>query len=412
MHTLRVILLSCATLLLPGIASAQSATLEICNNGRLDIDVAVAARIQSFVTGYTWKTRGWYTVAAGTCQTVYDEDYDAAGPYTPQSGARVAFTVIRSDGVWGAYHDDRVQANGWMRSGTGQICVNHGDAFTYQEAAGDPAANCKGILIPVAHDFMPDGAGKFTYTMDWDGYGSFVAVEKGGQPRSSVASSSASDSVDNSLSAQFLRALAQSMKDANTKRAATADTAASSTEKDRAALLGWVREDIASYLEASRTGFDSYKSTEVAPAPDFAGQRVWKSSVQPALAQGCWVVQATTTRTFMCLIPESTLTTARDYYTQITDDVTASLPDGWSAVDEAPFTGDLPSRSYRSSGGAHSEFWLAHAPDGAAYELHFQLIVPASATQAAKPSDDDDPIGEGGFITPPTPPSPPAPPSR
>ena len=120
MHTLRVILLSCATLLLPGIASAQSATLEICNNGRLDIDVAVAARIQSFVTGYTWKTRGWYTVAAGTCQTVYDEDYDAAGPYTPQSGARVAFTVIRSDGVWGAYHDDRVQANGWMRSGTGR----------------------------------------------------------------------------------------------------------------------------------------------------------------------------------------------------------------------------------------------------------------------------------------------------
>ena len=99
MNRFGVILLSCATLLLPAIGSAQSATLEICNNGRLDIDVAVAARIQSFVTGYTWKTRGWYTVAAGTCQTVYDEDYDEAGPYTPQSGARVAFTVVRSR--WG-----------------------------------------------------------------------------------------------------------------------------------------------------------------------------------------------------------------------------------------------------------------------------------------------------------------------
>ena len=138
MNNRGVMLLSCAALLLPAIASAQSATLEICNNGRADIDVAVAARIQSFVTGYTWKTRGWYTVAAGKCETVYDEDYDAAGPYTPQSGARVAFTVTHANGVWGAYQSDQVQGHGWMRSGTGQICVTHPNAFTFQEPSGDP----------------------------------------------------------------------------------------------------------------------------------------------------------------------------------------------------------------------------------------------------------------------------------
>jgi len=281
-NKLGVILSSCAAMLLPGIASAQSAKLEICNEGRLDIDVAVAARIQYVITGYRWKTRGWYTVAAGTCAVVYDEDYDAAGPYTPQSGARVAFTVAHSDGAWGAYQSSGGLKTGWMRKGTGQICVNHGDAFTYEEPAGDPAANCRGILIPVAHDFMPDDAGKFTYTMDWDGYDSFVAIGKTGQERSSVASSKSSDSVDNSLSAQFLRGLAQAAKEANHKRAASVDTAASNA-KGRTAELEWVREDLASYIEASRTGFEAYKTGEGQLSSD--GTRVWDSSVKPALHQ-------------------------------------------------------------------------------------------------------------------------------
>lgn len=115
MNRFGVVLLSGVILLSPAIVSAQSATLEICNNGRVDVDVAVAARIQLFMTGYRWKSTGWYTVAAGTCAVVYDEDYDAAGPYTPQSGARVAFTVTKSDGVWGAYQRNQVQRNGWMQ---------------------------------------------------------------------------------------------------------------------------------------------------------------------------------------------------------------------------------------------------------------------------------------------------------
>ena len=65
----------------------KNATLEICNNGKIDVFVAVAARIQTFVTGYKWKTSGWYTVAVGKCATVYDEEYDVVAR-TPRSPAR------------------------------------------------------------------------------------------------------------------------------------------------------------------------------------------------------------------------------------------------------------------------------------------------------------------------------------
>lgn len=540
MSKLGVILSSCAALLLPGIALAQDASLEICNNGRADVDVAVAARIQSFITGYTWKTRGWYTVAAGTCATVYDEDFDDAGPYTPQSGARVAFTTLRPDGVWGAYHDDQVQGHGWMRSGTGQICVNHGDAFTFQEPAGDPAANCKGILIPVAHDFMPDGPGKFTYTMDWEGYGSFVPLGKGGQAKSTVASSSSSDSVDNSLSAQFLRALAQAAKDARAKAANSARSSSnlavpvaapdhasikylcSSTDpkqpavyfsdifevpdagsraenfigyeraknhfetyllekyeysgaensvecgwmstattsnaaaamaakkrsmaaqvvaakkrvietgwkdagaqvdggssnadatsadvealnaKGQAAMLQWVREDLTAYIDASKTGFEAYKSGE---AQLSQGYRMWTSSEKPALARGCWVIQGDSTSTFSCSIPLNK-EKERAYYTQVTNDVTASLPPDWKPISGTPFDGKLPSTGYRSSSGAHGEIWLTETPSED-YELNYQIVSAPTRRQPPNPSDDD-PIGEGGFITPPTPPAPPSPPN-
>ncbi len=532
MTKLGVFLLSCAALMLPAIASAQNATLEICNNGRLDIVIAVAARIQKFITGYKWTTQGWFTAAAGQCTTVYDEEYDAAGPYTPQSGARVAFAVTRSDGVWGAFQSNRVQS-GWMRSGTGQLCVNRTDAFTFDEATVDSAANCKGVLVPVAHDFMPDGPGKFTYTMDWDGHGDFVALGKGGQPRRSVANSGASDSVDNSAGGQFLRALAQAARDGSTDAAKKAAPAAApghaavkyfcfstdpkqpvvyfsnifdlpdagdepdnlmvyvlakedfqlylidnykypdakdladcvwtstattsnaavamaakkkgmaaqavaakkrvvetgwkdtepqvatdasnseatkadleaSNPKGKAAMLQWVREDLTAYIEASKTGFDSYKSGE---AQLSQGYRMWTSSEKPALARGCWVMQGDTASTFSCVIPVSK-ETERANYNQLTGDVTASLPGDWSPVAGSPFGGNLPSAGYRSSTGAHGEIWLAETAAGE-YELHYQLVSAPTGRQTPKPTDDD-PIGRGGFITPPTPQAPPAPPN-
>ena len=389
MNRFGVLLSSCAILFFPAIGSSQSATLEICNNGRLDIDVAVAARIQSFITGYTWKTRGWFTVVAGTCGTVYDEDYDDAGPYTPQSSARVAFTVVRADGVRGAYQSSQVQGHGWMRSGTGQICVNSSDAFTFTEAAGDPAANCNGILIPVAHDFMPDGPGKFTYTMDWDGYGSFVALGKGGQPKSSVANSGASDSVDNSLSAQFLRALAQAARDASKK---AADSAASS------------------------------------PAPA-VGRSQPSNNVATAAAAGPAFIK------HLCFSTDPRQPVV--YFSDIFD-----LPDAGSDADN--FIGYerakiafqiylVDNYNYPGEENLVECGWMSTAtnPNAAAavaakkqtlavqavaakkrvVETGWKYTNPQVAKDSANKPSDDDPIGEGGFITPPTPPAPPSPPN-
>jgi hypothetical protein len=293
-----------------------------------------------------------------------------------------------------------------MRKGTGQLCVNRTDAFTFDRPSGDPAANCSGILVPVAYDFVPDGAGTFTFNMDWAGDDSYVSIGNDGQPRSSVASTSSADSVDNSLSAQFLRALAQSANDAARKRAADVDTSASNA-KGRGQLLDWVREDVTDYIAASRTGFEAYKSGDVQLSQ---GYRMWSSRVKPALAESCWVVQGTTSTTFSCTIREPDIVTARAYYTQITDDVTASLPADWQPAGDSPFGGDLPGKSYRSTSEAHGEVWIARAASGSDYELRFQLVSAPNRAQPPDPSDDD-PIGGGGIITPPTPPAPPSPPN-
>jgi hypothetical protein len=501
MNRFAVLLSSCAILCVPAIASAQNATLEICNNAKISVNVAYAARIQLFITGYKWKTAGWFVVDPGECAVVYDEDYDDAGPYTPQSGARVAFLSLMN-GQWRAYHEDVVRKSGWMQSGTGQICTRLGQSggFTFEEPAGDPAANCTGTLVPVAEDFLPEGPGKFTYTMNWDGEVSSVAVGKT-SPSPDLASTTtarttaghgtikylcfttdpkeptvylsgifdfpdAGSQADNFLvyehaKLEFLiylnekynysgdedeaecgwkkntasagaaaavaakkrevaaQAVAAKKKVVETgwvytgpqvaKNSATTEATSgnggSSDEQNPAAMLQWVREDLNAYLEASRTGFDAYKSGE----PQLSqGYRMWTSSVKPALANGCWVIQGDSTSTFSCVLPVNP-DKERWYYTQLTDDVTASLPADWKRIDGAPFGGSLPSTGYRSSSGAHGEIWLVETP-GQNYELHYQLVSAPTRAQSPK-VDDDDPIGAGGFITPPTPPAPPSPPN-
>jgi hypothetical protein len=199
-----VILLSGAMLSSPAIVPAQTASLEICNNSRLEIDVAVAARIQYILTGYRWKSSGWYPVAAHSCQVVYAEDYDAAGLITPQSEALVAYTLVNSDGVWGAYKSPLKGGGGWIRHGTGEICVKQGEAFEFTRPAGDPAANCDGRKIPVSDEFLPDGPGKFTLTMDWEGDNFFVPLGKA-VPSSNTPAKPPEDSIG----MQLLKAIAK-----------------------------------------------------------------------------------------------------------------------------------------------------------------------------------------------------------
>ena len=248
---------------------------------------------------------------------------------------------------------------------------------------------------------MPDGPGKFTYTMDWDGYGSLLRPARG---KRTAEEQRGRTSGYVGFRRQFAeRPVPQSnsrssAKDANTKRVANTDTAAFNAKgRGGPARVGargpdYVHRGFANWL---------LKRTRPARASSSSdGTRVWNSSVKPALANGCWVVQKSETKIskFICSIPVNA-DAERARYDELTDDVTASLPEGWSVDPDPPFTG-LPSKAYRSTSGAHGEIWLVDS--NGAYELHFELIAAPVGAQAAEPTDDD-PIGEGGFITPPTP---------
>jgi hypothetical protein len=184
-NRLRVLLLGSCILLLPSLLLADDATLKICNKASIELDVAVASRVQLLITGYKWDINGWYVVAPGSCAVVYSAEYDEAGLLTPQSGARIAYTAVNSQGQWGAYHSGVVNDGGWVRTGTGSICVKRGVAFEMTKPAGDPAADCDGISIPVADEFLPPEPGNYTLTMAWEGDRFFVpfGVKKGSKAR-------------------------------------------------------------------------------------------------------------------------------------------------------------------------------------------------------------------------------------
>jgi hypothetical protein len=220
-----LILLSGAIAICPAMIPAQTASLEVCNNGRKEIDVAVAARIQLFITGYKWKNSGWYAVPARGCAVVYSEDYDEAGPITPQSGARIAYTVVNSDGVWGAYQSD-VKSGGWLHSGSGEICVKRGEPFEFTRPAGDPAADCADMTIPVADEFLPEHAGKYTVTMEWEGDRFFTPLGKG-QPASG---NTPQKPPEDSVGMQMLKALAKAAAEEGQKKQ-QADAAAAESQR-------------------------------------------------------------------------------------------------------------------------------------------------------------------------------------
>lgn len=136
--------------------------------------------------------------------------------------------------------------------------------------------------------------------------------------------------------------------------------------------LQWVRDNLVGYIDASKTGFAAYKK---GTGQISRGYRMWDSSVKPAQAKGCWVVQGTTSTTLSCLLSQQTdLNGLRSYYTELTKDIAASLPRDWKTQAEPPFGGDLPNQGYQSSSGTHLEVWIAHAESGAEYQIHFQLV--------------------------------------
>jgi hypothetical protein len=223
-------------------------------------------------------------------------------------------------------------------------------------------------------------------------------------PQSSSHAPSTADAVGSaategdSFGDQVGKALAKAVVEAGTKPAQKFDQAASDAQSG-AAWLKAIREDVTDYIAASATGFDAYKKGDSTPV---SGNRVWESKVKPQSARGCWVIQGDATATFSCLLfTDSDLNKLHSFYTNLTDDIGVSLPADWKADSVPPFGGDLPSKSFQASSGAHGEIWIGRADSGHGYELHYQVVSAAIAvTTPAAPVDD--PVGDGGFIRPPS----------
>jgi len=403
----------------------------VCNDGTISFSVVRALRdYKDFGFGSDqWVVQGWYNVDPGKCTEIGGrEHYVGGGWFGEDSVTLLAFAFWDSTGVGGGI---KVQGGdpGWfypIYPSNQQLCVQRG-AFRYTRDSPkqiDLARECDRapagyLLIPASFMYKgsscayapncgPDSADRLHVKLGPSDRANGVGPQGSSQTSSNTSSNAAPKPAadDNSFGAHLLKALANSIAEAGKKPISRPDAAASDAE-GRAAMLKWVREDVTVYIAASANGFEAYKKGNVIVSP---GHRSWVSSEAPLASKGCWVVQGDTAATFSCLLSTSTdLNGLRSYYTQLTEDVTASLPRDWTQSTAPPFGPEFPaSKGYRSSSGAHGEIWIARAASGGGYELRYQLVsaVLASRPKVIPPSAvapvDDDLIGPGGFIKPPS----------
>ncbi len=189
-------------------------------------------------------------------------------------------------------------------------------------------------------------------------------------PAATPTRPAAPDPVTTILLRLFGKDLGQSLADTAMKSGMK--TVIATEAQARTAMLQWVRDDVNAYITASDTRFDAYKAGSVVMS---GGNRNWVCKSAPTLSKTCWVVEGDTSTTLTTLLAEtSDLSALRAYYAILADDITASLPRGWTPGPSQPFGGDLPGKGYTSSNGAHGEFWISRAATGATYELHFQVV--------------------------------------
>jgi len=390
----------------------------VCNDGTISVSVARAFFDGEWVfRGDLWEVRGWDSVAPGKCQAIGEVRRYFSGNLLNRthSVTLLAFAFEDSAGTWGAVHVSDT-TDGIFKPSNEHLCVSH-DAFSnwHPVSHGGPGSDCAKpgyFLIPASLEYTADThygyyGGQMAYSNPKDFLhvrvdSSSRAISLG--PQSSSHAPSTADAVGSaategdSFGDQVRKALAKAVVEAGTKPAPKFDQAASDAQS-RAAWLKAVREDVTDYIAASATGFDAYKKGDSTPV---SGNRVWESKVKPQLARGCWVIQGDATATFSCLLfTDSDLNKLHSFYTNLTDDIGVSLPADWKADAVPPFGGDLPSKSFQASSGAHGEIWIGRADSGNGYELHYQVVSAAIAvTTPAAPVDD--PVGDGGFIRPPS----------
>jgi hypothetical protein len=124
---------------------------EVCNEGRISVDVAVAYTDFGFVNEF-FQVHGWQVVRPGECKTVFSHLYAPQNWLSFQSfPLHLAFGFEDSTGVWGAA---RVAPPDWddAAPSRAQLCVTK-DGFSYEVIAEDPQRTCTGageFLIPAS----------------------------------------------------------------------------------------------------------------------------------------------------------------------------------------------------------------------------------------------------------------------
>jgi hypothetical protein len=176
-------------------------------------------------------------------------------------------------------------------------------------------------------------------------------------------------------------------------------------EKARRDMAGYIAGDVQEFLAASAQGFEAYK--DGAPATRADGIRWWKSSRQPFLALVCEIQVRGLTKSYFCVLSESAYKGEIDLqYQELNSEVAAALPAGWARTLTDPFSGVIESRGYFSQEGTSGQIWVAYDPNQKDYTLNFQIVTtnsPPARTESPSQTQtsSDDPIGQGGFITPP-----------
>ena len=159
MKHIRIALLT-TLLLLPAshLGAREWYSAEVCNQGQLSVDVAVAYTDFGLIDEY-WVLDGWYVVLPGKCRTVFAHQYEDNRREYRSFPVHLAFAFTDSTGVWGAAN---VKPPRNVAASRLQLCVtNNRYNFEYRVEAKDPATACKRqgqpnfSLIPASIDHEP-----------------------------------------------------------------------------------------------------------------------------------------------------------------------------------------------------------------------------------------------------------------
>lgn len=173
-----------------------------------------------------------------------------------------------------------------------------------------------------------------------------------------------------------------------------------------------VKSTVTEFLAAAAQGFESYKKGD--PTTDDDGLRRWESSRLLLVASSAEIQQRGETVSYYCVMDYSPYRgEVMLQYKQLVSEVASALPDGWSKAENPPFAGEVESVEFVSTDGTRGQIWVSGDSRTHKYSLNFQIVsnqrastAPAIAVPPKSPSgpasDDDDPIGSGGFITPET----------